>query len=141
MIFTEEQYNKWMNGLTEEERGWLMTAPEKLWKETLCNRCREVTIKHNPYFNKADARSYWCDECLSVVMEENKQHVAVESRSVDADQYRRMMDEMQAESSAVSAVAGVSRNATFQVAQAVLRPDEQPALAAEHPRLTLKVDK
>lgn len=95
MTFTEEQYNKWRNGLTEEERGWLMTAPEKLWKETLCHRCRAVTIKHNPHFNKTDARSYWCNECLLVVIEEDKQHVAVKSRGVDAEEYQRMLKEAQ----------------------------------------------
>jgi hypothetical protein len=59
-------------------------------------------------------------------------------KSVSRDEYERMMREAQQESGVME---GVSRSATFAVAQAALRPEEQPTIAEERPRLTLKVER
>jgi hypothetical protein len=59
-------------------------------------------------------------------------------KSVSREEYEQMMREAQQESGVME---GVSRSATFAVAQAALRPEDQPTIAEERPRLTLKVER
>lgn len=141
----QEYFDKFLAGLTEEEREWFSTAPEKLWKKTSCQRCL-VEMKHDPHFDKANARSYWCNECLSVVMEEARKRNVVPAQAIE----RARHDELMAQQGLhgddcgcdyCSPLDSVSRSATFEVAQAALRPEKEPTVAQERPRLTLKVER
>jgi len=136
MTFAEEQkrFNKWFENLTDEERVWFSTAPEKLWKETLCNRCYKVKIKHSPHFDTAKASSYWCADCLPVVMEEQSRRAdVVVTHEISRNQYDQQMAELQNHPAAHPndcacdwcKPLAVARSATFTVAQASLAKPEK----------------
>jgi hypothetical protein len=145
----EEQRNVLYEDMTEEEVALMLTAPEKLWKKTTCSQCWSVVIEHDPHFDKTNARSYWCDKCFPVVMEQINNRKSVSAQPVERARHDQLMAEQQQGVASHSddcgcgycKPLGVSRSATFAVAQAALRPEEQPTVTEERPRLTLKVER
>ena len=66
------------------------------------------------------------------------EEIADRPRNISAKEAKRLLVEMQQES---APTGRVSRSATFAVAQTALHPEEQPTIAEERPRLTLKVER
>jgi len=92
--------------------------------------------------------SYWSNESSSVVTEVRKRNV-VPMQPIERARYDELMAEQQLGVGShpkdcgcdYCTPLGVSRSATFEVAQRALRPEEQPQEAEERPRLTLRVER